>query len=166
MTDPPRRSRRPRQIAELIAPCLGKALAAQGFAEAEIVTRWGEIAGPELAARSRPLKLQWPRRRGKDAPPEPGTLIVLVEGAFALELEQQAPIVIERLGRLLGWGAVAKLRLKQGPVARPALSRRPSAPQMLAPAAEASLERHVAGFGEERLAEALKRLGRGVVATR
>jgi hypothetical protein len=165
MSEPPRRSRRPRLIAELVAPALGKALAAQGFAESEIVMRWADIAGPALGARSRPLKLQWPRRRSKEAPPEPATLIVRVEGAFALELEQQAPILIEQVNRLLGWRAVAKLRLKQGPVAPP--SRPPRrAPPVLSPEAEAALDRRVAGLDDERLAGALKRLGRAVVATR
>jgi hypothetical protein len=166
MSDTPRRSRRPRPIADLVAPCLGKALAAQGFAGAEIVTRWGEIVGPELATRSSPLKLQWPQRRSRDAASESAVLLVRVEGAFALELEQQAPVLIERLNRQLGWRAVARLKLKQGPVARPAALRRRDEPAPLAPEAEAALDRRLADVADERLAAALRRLGRGVVAAR
>jgi hypothetical protein len=165
MTDAPRRSSRPRAVAELVAPCLGKTLAAQGFAGAEIVMRWAEIVGPALAARSTPLTLQWPRRRTREAPPEPATLVVRVEGAFALELEQQAPVVIERVNRHLGWRGVARLRLKQG-LARSAVPRRPPAPELLAPEVEAALASRVDGVADERLAAALKRLGRGVLAPR
>src|SRR5260370_1340844 len=35
--------------------------ARQGFASRELVTRWAEIAGPEIAAHAEPLKMQWPR---------------------------------------------------------------------------------------------------------
>ena len=31
----------------------------QGFASAELVTRWTEIVGAEIAAHSEPLKIQW-----------------------------------------------------------------------------------------------------------
>ena len=37
------------------------AYAKQGFAARELVTRWAEIAGPDIAAHSEPLKMQWPR---------------------------------------------------------------------------------------------------------
>jgi hypothetical protein len=166
MSEPPPRRSHPRLLADFVAGCLDKALAAQGFAQAEIVTRWGEIAGPELAARSRPLQLQWPRRRSKDDPPEPATLVVRVEGAFALDLQQQAPVLIERVNRHLGWRGVGRLKLKPGPVARPT-PRPPASPAALSPAAEAALAGHVAGVADEGLADALRRLGRGVVvATR
>ena len=45
----------------LLSDVFKDAYAKQGFAARELVTRWGEIAGRDVAAHSEPLKLQWPR---------------------------------------------------------------------------------------------------------
>jgi hypothetical protein len=160
----PRRSRS-RAIAELVPRCLGEALAAKGFAGAEVLTRWPQIVGPELAAHSQPLEVKWPRRGAGDAAARgPATLVVRVSGAFALELQQQAPVLIERINTYLGWGGIGRIRIKQGPVSRPAPRAR--APVPLDPAVEARLAARVAGVPDPRLAEALLRLGRGAAMSR
>ncbi len=110
-------------LADLIDDLLAPALAAQGFAGRAIVALWPEIVGERLAARTRPLKIDWPRRR--PAPGEmsdPATMVVRVESAFALEMQQLGPIVIERVNTHLGWRAVGKLVLKQGPVDAPVVA--------------------------------------------
>ena len=56
--------------------------------------------------------------RDPDARPEPATLVVRVESAFALEMQHLAPIVIERVNAHYGWRCVGRLVLKQGPVRR------------------------------------------------
>jgi len=151
-------------LAELIDNCLAPALAAQGFAGRSVVTFWPEIVGERLAERTRPLKIDWPRRRnGPGETADPATLVVRVEGAFALELQQLGPIVLERVNTHLGWRAVGKLVLKQGPVSAPA---RPSAPPPPDPAALARIAAQVAGVEDSGLREALTRLGRGVAQRR
>ena len=45
----------------LLSAVFSDAYAKQGFAARELVTRWAEIAGAEIAAHSEPIKLQWPR---------------------------------------------------------------------------------------------------------
>ena len=52
-----------RQLGDLVAPALGKALAARGFAAADVVMAWREIVGERLAAASEPSALEWPRGR-------------------------------------------------------------------------------------------------------
>ncbi len=64
---------RARPLADILGKTLGDVFAKQGFASTELVTRWTEIVGPEIAAHSQPEKIQWPRPfEGK--PAEPGTL--------------------------------------------------------------------------------------------
>ena len=150
-------------LAELIDDCIAPVLAAQGFAGRAIVSLWPEIVGERLASRSRPLKIDWPRRRpapGEAA--EPATMVVRVEGAFALEMQQLGPIVVERVNTHLGWRAVGKLVLKQGPVAPPP-SPKPVPP--LDADAAAAIDRQVAAVTDEGLREALARLGRAVAQT-
>lgn len=151
-------------LAELIDDCLAPALAAQGFAGRSVVAFWPEIVGERLAQRTRPLKIDWPRRRnapGESA--EPATLVVRVEGAFALEMQQLGPLVLERINSHLGWRAVGKLVLKQGPVAAPAPARAAPPPD---PAALARIAAQVSAVENPELREALARLGRGLAQRR
>ena len=64
---------RPKPLADLLDVCLGRALAAQGFASADILTAWPEIAGARLAAACRPVRIDWGRRglRDRDERPQP-----------------------------------------------------------------------------------------------
>jgi hypothetical protein len=144
-------------LADLIDDLLAPALAAQGFAGRAIVALWPEIVGERLAARTRPLKIDWPRRRPAPCEmSEPATMVVRVESAFALEMQQLGPIVIERVNTHLGWRAVGKLVLKQGPVEAPVVA---AAPPAADPALLARMERQVAGVEGEALRACLARLG-------
>ncbi len=105
-------------LADLVADALSPALAAQGFAGREVVARWEEMAGPRLGPRSRPLRIDWPRRRpgGEGEAHEPAVLVVQVESAFAPELQHAAPLILARVNAHLGWSAVGRVALRQGPV--------------------------------------------------
>ena len=59
-----------RKLAELTAEFMADAFKKQGFASTELVTRWAEIIGPEIAAHAEPLKVQW-RRMPEGETPEP-----------------------------------------------------------------------------------------------
>ncbi|MBN9063044.1 MAG: hypothetical protein BGP06_18005 [Rhizobiales bacterium 65-9] len=162
----PRRAARP--LADLVDSCLGAALAKQGFAGADIVLSWPEIVGEALARRSRPVRIAWPRKpserkvAGRHAPPpEPATLHVRVESAFALELQHLAPIVIERVNAYFGWACVGRLRLEQGPVRRGAALTKAARPP--SPEAVAAAEQIVADVADEGLRAALARLGAAVI---
>jgi hypothetical protein len=155
---------RARPLAELLHKTLGKAFAKQGFASMELVTRWREIVGPEIAAHSQPERIQWRRmpQQGIGAA-EPGTLVLRVEGPTALEIQHQSGIILERVNRFFGWQAVASLRLRQAPLSQP-----PRRPTPLLPDEDAAA-RLAAGFPEIRdadLRQALARLGASVEADR
>ena len=64
-------------LSVLLSDVFSDAYAKQGFAARELVTRWGEIAGAEIAAHSEPLKIQWPRPV-QGQPQEPATLVLRV----------------------------------------------------------------------------------------
>lgn len=90
---------------------ISKAVRAKGFAEAEIVTRWARIVGADLSRATVPLKLVFPRGARQGA-----ALHVRTESAFAPIVQQRAPVIIEKVNRYLGYGAVARLEVKQGPL--------------------------------------------------
>ena len=155
---------RPKPLADFIGPCLGRALAAQGFAAADIVVAWPEIVGERLAQFTRPLRIDWPRGQGardRDARPDPATLVVRVESAFALEMQHVAPVVLERVNAHYGWRCVGRIVLKQGPVRRAATSKKPE--PALDEADRRQVGEAVQAVAEEGLRASLERLGQAVV---
>src|SRR5260221_2451049 len=98
-----------RPLSDLLHKTLTDAFAKQGFASSELVIRWAEIVGAEIAAHSEPEKIQW--TRGARGPtPEPGTLVLRVEGPAAIEIQHLSGVVLERVNRFFGWQAVRGLR--------------------------------------------------------
>jgi hypothetical protein len=155
----PRKRNFPRALGEFVARTIDPVLAKQGFGEADVILHWKTIAGPRLSGVSEPVRLQWPVKapnRPADAAPEPATLILRVEGAFALEFQHMAPLLVERINARLGWRCVGRIVLKQGPVgggSRKPVKSVPSA-GAVARAAETT-----GGVEDEALRDALTRLG-------
>jgi hypothetical protein len=155
-------------LRDLLGKVVGDTFTRQGFASAELVTRWTEIAGAEIAAHSEPIKIQWPRATpslpspgsggGNRSERPPGTLVLRVEGPAAIEIQHLTHLICERVNRFLGWRAVERITLRQAPLRR---SRRPSAPAADA-AAEARLAATMPEIADEDLRAALARLGAAV----
>lgn len=154
-----------RPLAELVEQCLQPVLAKQGFAASDVIVAWPDIVGERLARYCEPVKMQWPRRPAgvaPDRPVEPATLIVRVEGAFAIELQHMAPIVIERVNARYGWRCVGRLSLRQGPVGRDRAE--PPRLREAAPGDVAEASARVGAVEDADLREALVRLGAGIIA--
>lgn len=154
----------PTPLADAVSRCIAPSLRRQGFGESEIITCWPDIVGPRLAAVSAPLRLVWPPGGANAATPAvaPATLAVRVEGAFALEVQHLAPLIVERVNALLGWRCVDRLTLRQGPLPQRKASRR--APPPPDAAALAKAESAVAAVADDGLRAALARLGARVGA--
>jgi hypothetical protein len=149
-----------RPLGELAPTALSPAAAKLGFGEADIVLHWPDIAGARLAQVSEPERLQWPVR-AKKAPPEihsdPAALVLRVEGAFAVEIQHLAPLLIERINTRLGWRCIGRIILRQGPV-----RRRPAGRGKVPPPSPSALEaagKLTGGIAESGLRDALNRLG-------
>ena len=134
------------------------AYAKQGFAARELVTRWAEIAGPEIAAHSEPLKMQWPRPV-EGQPEVPATLILRVEGPMALEIQHSSDVILQRVNRFFGWSAVGKLALRQAPLSRRDRPKRPRPPE---PTEVAEVEKTLTSVEDQELRAALARLGAAI----
>ncbi|ETR76828.1 hypothetical protein X566_03705 [Afipia sp. P52-10] len=145
-------------LAAIIGKTVNDVFAKQGFASRELVTRWAEIAGAEIAEHSQPLKIQWQRPVG-DQPPEPATLVLRVEGPMALEIQHSSGVILERVNRFLGWQAVGRLSLRQAPLTRPE-TRRP--PKKLDAAKVAEIAKGLTAVEDDGLKDALARLGAAV----
>jgi len=134
------------------------AFARQGFAARELVTRWPEIAGKDIAAHAEPLKMQWPRPV-EGQPQEPATLVLRVEGPMALEIQHRSDVILERVNRFFGWHAVGRIALRQAPLSP--RTRRP-APPPPDPAAVKKVADTLSAVEDEALKDALARLGAAI----
>ena len=102
-------------LSALLAGIFNDAFKRQGFASRELVTRWSEIVGRDIAAYAEPLKIQW-QRPIEGQPEIPATLILRVEGPRALEIQHSSTVILERVNRFFGWNAVGKIALRQAPL--------------------------------------------------
>jgi hypothetical protein len=148
----------PRPLSDLLSTTLGDAFRRQGFASAELVTRWREIAGPEIAAHCEPEKISW-QRTADGEPPQPGTLLLKVEGPVAVEIQHLSGVILERVNRFFGWRAVDGLRLRQAPLGR---HERPAPPAPPDPERTAAIAQGLTEIRDESLRAALARLGAAV----
>ncbi len=148
----------PRPLSELLRGALNETFVKQGFASTELVTRWADIAGAEIAAHCEPMKIKWPRPVG-DEPPEPATLMLRVEGPAALEIQHMSAVILERVNRFFGWQAVGRITLRQAPLARRAPRPAPAAPS---PEAVEQMAQALPDIKEEPLKQALARLGASI----
>jgi hypothetical protein len=156
MTKPGPVSAKPLSV--LLSDVFSDAFAKQGFAARELVTRWPEIAGNDIAAHAEPLKMQWPRPM-EGQPQEPATLVLRVEGPMALEIQHRSDVILERVNRFFGWHAVGRIALRQAPLSR--RGRRP-APRPPDPAEVKTVADTLSAVEDEALKQALARLGAAI----
>ena len=162
-----RRGGRGRHAGGALRGPLGEAAARRGFAEPEVLVRWPEIVGADLAGRCVPVKVSYGRR----APGLGATLTVRVTGAHGPEVELLAPTILERINAFYGYRAVARLRITQagapGGFAEPAAGfSGPGADDVPSPEARARAEDLTRDIAHPGLRRALARLGARVLSPR
>jgi hypothetical protein len=148
----------PRPLSELLGGLLSDVVKAQGFASTEIIARWADIVGADIAAHSEPIKINWPRPAGEE-PPEPATLVLRVEGPVAIEIQHVSAVILERVNRFFGWQAIGRLALRQAPLRR---REPPTPPSVADPEAAARIAEGLSAVEDEDLRQALARLGAAI----
>lgn len=143
------------EVPRIAATALGK----RGFGEAQLVTQWEAVIGPELAGKLAPDRLSFARGQRAE-----GTLRLRVASAFAVEAQHLEPVIIERINGFFGYRAVARIVLVQGPPksAPPSASQ----PRPLSPAESRALDERLAAVAQPELRAALGRLGAAVIGSR
>jgi hypothetical protein len=116
-----------RAVSDLM-PEIGRAAFRRfGFVQSSVVSRWDEIVGARYAAVSAPESIRFPVGKKSE-----GTLELTVEGAHATMIQHVIPEIIERVNRFFGYAAVARIKVRQGAIAKP-VARPPLAPPVLKP---------------------------------
>jgi hypothetical protein len=135
-----------------------------GFAYGELMGRWPEIVGEALAQHCEPERIKWPRGAGETAQKLGGTLVIRAEPGRGLDLQYQSHQIIERINQFYGYGAVTSVKIMQGHAtsAKPRKNKENS----LDLETEKALQTRLESIADERLKQALHRLGAGALANR
>jgi len=122
----------------------------------KLKSRWNEVVGEQLSKLCEPVRII----KGKG---RPGTLEIRVAGAYAPLIQHQSQVVIDRINLYLGTGTIDRLRLIQGPLSVQPKATQPARPKPLNAAEELRLRESVSDVTDEKLRDALLKLGRGVL---
>ncbi|MBN2752816.1 MAG: DUF721 domain-containing protein [Rhodospirillaceae bacterium] len=153
---PPRRRRRPHPLGMAVAAVVRPIVGRKGFVEADILTRWSEIAGTEIATHSRPQRLSKPRSGEVGGP----ILLIRVASApFATLLRHQETELCDRINRYFGFIAVTRVKIVLGSLPLPPPPPEPPAPLPPLSAEENAL---IATVDDPDLRTALENLGRSI----
>ncbi len=109
----------PRILRDCVAPITAPVFRKSGI-EAKLVNDWGMIVGADIAAHTSPGALRFPKGEKVG-----GTLTILVESAYALPLQYQIPLIIEKLAVYFGHRAVERISLSQTRIAEPPAPPKP-----------------------------------------
>lgn len=155
---PPRAGAKP--LSQFVPAIIEETLAARGLSEVSLIADWPAVVGESIARYARPIRLQWPPRaprRDPEAAAAASTLVLRVDGAFALEAQYNAPVIVARVNAHLGWRCVERIAFRQGPLP-PLRQKRGPAPRPTAEA-EAAARQSASAIDDAGLREALTRLG-------
>jgi hypothetical protein len=133
-----------------------------GFAYGELMARWPEIVGEALSEHCEPERIKWPRGAGETAQKLGGTLVIRAEPGRGLDLQYQSHQIIERINQFYGYGAVTSIKIIQGHVSKFKSLKNNSI--QLDSGAEKTLQAQLESIADEKLKEALHRLGAGALA--
>ncbi len=155
----------PVAVSDLAAQILDPVLRKRAGISIGLIQSWEEIVGARLASRTRPEKLNWPRRMSEDDPFQPATLVIACEGTAALQLQHEAGEVVARVNAFLGFTAVGRIRIVQKPVATEPRAPKPR-PRALTQGEREGLSGQVHAIEDEGLRASLERLGASVIGSR
>ena len=148
----------PRTLGSILPQATDPIARRRGFQNGEILTRWTEIVGPDVAEKSSPEQLSYAQGKGIG-----GTLRVRVESAWALELQHLEPVIVERINTFFGHAAVSHLKLIQAPVSQATPAKREQAPELTETQHQA-LDQVVGDVENDDLRASLRALGKRVAA--
>ena len=135
-----------------------------GFAYGELLARWPEIVGEGLARHSQPERIKWPRGAGETAQKLGGTLVIRAEPGRGLDLQYQSHQIIERINQFYGYGAVTSVKIMQGHVNTTKHLKNKA--NSLNVETERTLAAQLEPIADDKLKQALQRLGAGALANK
>ena len=146
-------------MAQFVPELTAKALGKRGLAHANLIVDWATVVGAEMAGICQPEKLAFRRDERSQ-----GVLHLRVSGSAALELQHDAPRLIERINSYFGYKAVAEIRLVQVAPKAPPVRDQIRKRRTPAPSEIQALESTIFHVDDDDLRETLGRLGTAILS--
>jgi hypothetical protein len=156
--DEPRRLNRVVGAGEALQRTLDPVFRKRGFASRDLITHWAAMAPPPYDRFTAPERLAWPRGERQAG----GAVLYLrcAEG-HAVALQHEAPLIAKAINRYFGYVLVSAVRLSPAPFTNAAVQADPRAPTL---PADPAIDAAVASVADDRLRDALRRLGQAIKA--
>lgn len=148
-------------LGNIFVPIMKGVLSAEDFVEADILLRWLDVVGEEIASFCNPLKTRFnPKENIR-------TLYVEVPvGGFALELRHRENYILEKINAYFGYKAIHKLNIAQNMNMSVRSIRTKKEEKIEKPLEETEkkyLSELISGINDEKLREILTKLGKSVI---
>jgi hypothetical protein len=137
----------------------------RGFAVARLLTHWAEVAGEEMARKTRPVKIGY-GKGGMGA-----TLTLLVKASEAPMVQMALPVLKERVNAVYGYAAISHIHLTQTAATgfaegRAEFTPAPKAVPAADPATRAKAEAVAEKVADPGLRAALEQLAENILTRR
>jgi hypothetical protein len=130
-----------------------------GFSSSEVLTRWADVVGPDMAKHTEPIRFQFQKgKRGH------GTLHLKVEGSFAPALQHLAPLLMEKVNMFYGYKVVGKITIIQGPVDNSDSVQKPKKPILISQKNKRNLDLLLEDTKDPELRSVLEGLGKSILS--
>lgn len=140
-----------------------KVLGKKGFLSVDLIARWPDVVGENMAAYVKPEKISFPKGERTS-----GTLYVKVQsGAVALTVEHQKNVILGRVASFMGLGVVTDLKVIQDASVRPSPPASSSSlvsdkPKELTTDQQEKLAQMLASVKDKALREKLEKIGKSI----
>lgn len=96
-------------VAKTVSPLVKQLLGPQNFMLHDVLENWEQIIGKTLASYCLPQKIIF----AKDSRTGGRLFILAAAGAFATELQQQSPQIINQINAFFGYPAITEIKISQ-----------------------------------------------------
>ena len=131
-------------------------LGKRGFSNVDLIAHWPDVVGEQLADAVKPDKIVYPKGIRAD-----GILCVRVQsGAFAMILEHQKNILLDRVNTFLGYTAVSSIKIQQDNQIKLKPKKTLLPEKELTQEQEDILQQRIDGIKDENLREKIYQIGK------
>lgn len=149
-------------VSKTILPLIKQIMGNKGLIEIELLKNWEEIIGPTLSKYSLPKQIKFVKNEKTN-----GTIeIMVLSGAFAMEIKQREQQIIEKINNFIGYSALIKIQIIQNSCPEDFLIGKNSIDNikkyLVTPSEQNYITELVNGVKDNNLKERLEKLGQAI----
>lgn len=149
-------------VSKTILPLVKQIMGNKGLIEIDLLKNWEEIIGPTLSKYSLPIQIKFAKNEKNNGIIE----IMVLSGAFAMEIKQNEKQIIEKINNFIGYNALVKMQIIQNSCPEDFLIGKNSIDNvkkyLVTPSEQNYITELVDGVKDNNLKERLEKLGQAI----